>query len=164
MSDPLTVDTVLARVDEAWAILEQTVRGLTPAELATIRDPAGWAVKDHLLHLAAWERVLVGRLDGRPDHETLGLDPGLVAGDDEDAVNDAIFRRERDAPLAEALEALRATHAATRARLAALRDGAGATGSAPRTVAPPAADWIEGNTWAHYLQHLDWIRELTGRR
>ncbi len=164
MSDPLTVDTVLARVDEAWAILERTVRGLTPAELATIRDPAGWAVKDHLLHLAAWERVLVGRLDGRPDHETLGLDPGLVAGDDEDAVNDAIFRRERDAPLADALEALRATHAATRARLAALRDGAGAPGGEPRTVAPPAADWIEGNTWAHYLQHLDWIRELTGRR
>ncbi|HZS32788.1 MAG TPA: DinB family protein [Methylomirabilota bacterium] len=164
MSDPLTVDTVLARVDEAWATLERTVRELTPAELATIRDPAGWAVKDHLLHLAAWERVLVGRLDGRPDHETLGLEPGLVAGDDEDAINDAIFRRQRDAAPGDVLESVRATHAAMRARLAALRDGAGAPGGAARAIAPPAADWIEGNTWAHYLQHLGWIRELTGRR
>jgi uncharacterized damage-inducible protein DinB len=76
MSDsaPKTTAELLSRVDRAWEALEDTVRRLTPAQLTDLRDPAGWAVKDHLMHLAAWENAFLARLAGRPTHEALGLE------------------------------------------------------------------------------------------
>jgi hypothetical protein len=182
MSDattPKTTADVLARVDRAWASLEDTVARLSPAELTEIRDPAGWAVKDHLIHVAAWEDALVARLDGRPTYEALGLDEATLALD-VDAVNDAIFVRHRDRGLPEVLDALRRSHRATRARLAALHDhtmagpvsavlspGGRATGFSIDDAAVPSAPdaisagaWIGGNTWEHYDEHHGWIRQL----
>jgi hypothetical protein len=174
---PKTTAELLSLVDQAWTQLESTVARLRPTQLSDVRDPAGWAVKDHLMHLAAWEDALVARLTGRPTHEALGLDEATLA-QDEDAVNAAIFARQRHRPLAEVLDAVRVAHRATRARLAALDDRAVAgsvadlvppsapdaqrTGGADRDVSPAAA-WIAGNTWEHYSAHLDWIRDLVER-
>lgn len=168
MSHATTTTTadVLARVDQAWQALEGTVRGLSPAQLTEVRDPAGWAVKDHLMHVAAWEAAFLGRLAGQPTHEALGLDARTLE-QDEDTVNAAIFARHRARPLPDVLETLRATHGAARARLAALRDQAvagPATGLLPpgSEAEGPASAWIGGNTWEHYDQHHRWIRTLVG--
>jgi hypothetical protein len=171
MSDPTpkTTAAVLARVDRAWEALEDTVRRLTPTQLTDVRDPAGWAVKDHLMHLAAWENAFLARLVGRPTHEALGLDEAVLALD-EDAQNAAIFERHRDLSLTEVLGTVRASHRAARARLATLGDHAVAgtiAGVLPPGAeggADPAASWIGGNTWEHYEAHHDWIRELVDRR
>jgi hypothetical protein len=173
MSDvtPKTTADVLSRVDRAWTSLEGTVGRLSPAQLTELRDPAGWAVKDHLMHVAVWEDAFVARLEGRPTHEALGLDEATLALDD-DAVNAALFARHRDRALPEVLAALRASHRTARARVAALHDGAMAgpvSGVLPRGAATtgfterdttPAGAWIGGNTWEHYDAHHGWIREL----
>lgn len=163
-----TTAEILSRVDQAWAALEETVRRLTPAQLTDVRDPAGWAVKDHLIHVAAWEDAFLARLAGRPVHEALGIDEATLA-QDEDTENAAIFARHRHRPLAEVLEAVQTSHRAARARLAALRDGAVA-GAVADVLPPgaesdgsPAAAWIAGNTWEHYEAHHGWIRALVDR-
>ena len=69
-----TTTDVVARIDQAWSELERTVKTLSEQALIGIRDRAGWAVKDHLIHLAAWEQALLAGLDGRPRHEALGID------------------------------------------------------------------------------------------
>ena len=165
---PKTTAEILSLVDEAWKGLEQTVARLQPAQLTDVRDPAGWAVKDHLMHIAAWEDALLARLTGRPTHEALGLDEATLA-QDEDTVNAAILARHRHRPLADVLNAVRASHRATRARLAALGDRAVA-GAVADVVPPgaerdesPAAAWIAGNTWEHYAAHLGWIHDLVDR-
>jgi DinB superfamily len=167
-STPKTTAEILSLVDEAWDALEGTVARLKPAQLTDVHDPAGWAVKDHLMHVAAWEDALLARLMGRPTHEALGLDEATLA-QDEDTQNAAIFTRHRHRPLAEVLDAVRASHRATRARLAALADRAVAGSvadivppSAPRDESPAAA-WIAGNTWEHYAAHHAWIRDLVDR-
>jgi len=167
-STPKTTAELLSLVDQAWAALEGAVARLEPARLTDTRDAAGWAVKDHLIHVAAWEDFLLARLTGRPTHEALGLDKDALA-QDEDTQNAAIFALHRHRPLGDVLEAARASHRATRARLAALDDGAVA-GSVADIVPPgaerderPAADWIAGNTWEHYNAHLGWIRDLVDR-
>ena len=181
MSDatPKTTADVLSRLDQAWASLEGTVGRLSPTQLTEVRDPAGWAVKDHLMHVAAWEDAFVARLEGRPTHEALGLDEATLALD-EDAVNAAIFARHRDRALIEVLDALRASHRTARARLAALHDRTvvgPASGVLPPVVlasgfsvdqgserdTTPAGAWIGGNTWEHYDAHHGWIRELVAR-
>jgi len=172
MSDsaPKTTAELLSRVDRAWEALEDTVGRLTPAQLTDLRDPAGWAVKDHLMHLAAWENAFLARLTGRPTHEALGLDEGILA-QDEDTVNAAIFERHRSLSVPEVLGTVRASHRAARARLATLGDHAVA-GAMADVLPPgasegggdPAAPWIAGNTWEHYEAHHDWIRALVDGR
>jgi hypothetical protein len=167
-STPKTTAELLSLVDQAWTALEATVARLKPAQLTDVRDPAGWAVKDHLMHVASWEDALLARLTGRPLHEALGLDEATLS-QDEDAQNAAIFALHRHRPLQDVLEVARASHRATRARLAALGDRAVA-GSVADIVPPgvnrdesPAAAWIAGNTWEHYNAHLGWTRELVDR-
>jgi len=167
-SSPKTTAELLSLVDHAWDALERTVARLGPAQLTDVRDPAGWAVKDHLMHVAAWEDALLARLTGRPIYEALGLDVATL-GTDENAENAAIFEQHRHRPLAEVLEAARASHRATRAKLATLSDRA--VGGVVADVVPPGVDrdespaaaWIAGNTWEHYAAHLSWIRELVDR-
>jgi hypothetical protein len=167
-STPKTTAELLSLVDQSWTALEGAVTRLTPHQLTDVRDPAGWAVKDHLMHVAAWEDFLLARLTGRPPYEALGLDEA-TADLYEDAQNAAIFALHRHRPLGDVLDAARASHRATRARLAALPDRAVA-GSVADVVPPgaerderPAAAWIAGNTWEHYAAHLGWIRELVDR-
>jgi hypothetical protein len=164
-STPKTTAEILARVDLAWTALQGTLGRLTPAQLTDVRDPVGWAVKDHVMHVAAWENAFLARLAGRPAHEALGLDEATLALD-EDAVNAAIFELHRTRPLAEVLDTARATHRAARARLAALGDHA-IQGTVTDVLPPgaekdgdPAAPWIGGNTWEHYEAHHGWIRAL----
>jgi hypothetical protein len=158
MTTPETAATALARFDHAWAGLEETVKALSERELTEIRDPAGWAAKDHLMHVAAWEQALLARLDGRPRHQALGIDAATDGSGDDDTINAAIFAATRHRPLAEVLDAIRGTHLTTRACLAALAAG---TAHAPTAGgfladAPGYAD--------HYDQHHGWIRALVGRR
>ena len=168
-STPKTTAELLTRLDREWEALESTLGGLTQTQLTDTRDPAGWAVKDHVMHVAAWEDALLARLAGRPTHEALGVDEATLA-QDEDTQNAAIFTRHRHRPLTEVLNAARASHRAARARLAALGDRAVA-GTVADVVPPgadsdggPAAAWIGGNTWEHYEAHHNWIRALVDPR
>jgi hypothetical protein len=118
MSDatPKTTADVLSRVDLAWTSLEGTVGRLSPAQLTEVRDPAGWAIKDHLMHVPRGRTPSWRAWRARPTHEALGLDEATLAPD-EDAVNAAIFARHRGRALTEVLDALRASHRTARARL-----------------------------------------------
>lgn len=154
---PETAATILARYEGSWAALDKTIEALGEQELTTIRDPAGWSAKDHLSHLAAWDEALLAKLDGRPRHVVLGIDEALDRSEDYDAMNAAIFAATRGRSLKEAVDAVRATQAATRTHLSALARGGAATGDTEGFLAdaPGYAD--------HYDQHHGWIRELVGR-
>ena len=55
---------VVAPIDKGWTELNGLVDSLGPNGL-TITGSDGWAVKDHLIHIAAWEHSLLALLDGR---------------------------------------------------------------------------------------------------
>lgn len=150
--------TALARFDEAWSTLDETVRGLDETELTGPRDPAGWSAKDHLMHVAVWEQAFLAKLDGRARHEALGLDATTEGSSDWDALNARIFAATCHRPAGDVLDTLRRTHEKMRAEIAAL-----ATGGA---AAPPAAEaFLAGvpGYAEHYEEHCGWIRELVGR-
>jgi hypothetical protein len=144
-----TAATTLANFEDAFARLEQTVKRLDERQLTEIRDPAGWAAKDHLMHLALWEQSLLASVDGKPRHQALGIDASTDASEDYDGINAQIFAATRHRPLKDVLETLHATHAATRARLSV---------AAP---APALVKDVPGYT-EHYDQHRGWIEALVG--
>lgn len=162
---------LLARIDRSWAALMEAVGRLSDAQLAAPRDAAGWAIKDHLAHLAAWERSIVYLLRGQPRHEALGIDEATyragLAGDVE-RDNAAIYERTKDLPPAAVLETLRDVHRQLLDALAGLTDAdLGKTYSQYLPDEPgedseaPIADYIAGDTYEHFDEHHAWIAALT---
>ena len=151
-----TAAAALTRFDQAFTELEKTVNALSERELTETRDPAGWSVKDHLMHVATWEQALLAKLDGRARHEALGLDASTDGSEDWDVLNATIFAGTRHRKLGEVLDALRSTHTTTRGHLVSLADGG---------VAPTADAFLaDVPSYAeHYEQHHGWIKELVGR-
>ena len=54
-----------ASIDHWWDALQAVIGRYTEAELTGPTDAAGWTVKDHLAHLAAWERSMVFLFEGK---------------------------------------------------------------------------------------------------
>jgi uncharacterized protein (TIGR03083 family) len=158
---------LLARIERSWAELERTIGRLGDAQLTGPRDGGGWAVKDHLAHLAAWERSMAYLLRGRPRHEGLGVDERTYLEGDEDEINDAIFRLGRDRPLPETLADWRETHRQLLATLAGLGDAdlqktySDYLPDEPgEETGEPIVGRLAGNTYEHYDQHRGWIEAL----
>jgi hypothetical protein len=166
--DPKT--RLVADIGHVWSALEAGLGRLTEAELLARHDAAGWTVKDHVVHLARWERSVVALLHGRPRHEGLGIAASVYLAGPLDAINAAIQAQARDLSAAEAMAELRRTHRELLALLAPLSaddlrrpyrawlpdepgDGDG----------PPAIDVIRANTAGHFAEHLGWIEALVAR-
>src|SRR5687767_977074 len=101
---------LMSEIESSWSNLNTALDRLREAQLTEPKDDNGWAVKDHLAHLAAWERSMVYMLQGKPRHEGLGVDEELYLNGDDDEINAAIQERTKDMPPAEALAELRNVH------------------------------------------------------
>jgi uncharacterized protein (TIGR03083 family) len=161
----ITREGQLDRVQRSWAELQKVVGGLDAEALhAPVAD--GWTVKDHLSHLSAWEESLLALLEGRDRAGAMGA-PGME-DDGADAINAVVWEQRRGDSPAEVLARLRETHGRLMARLGRLSDG---DFSRPYSYFQPDAadeqrpvsDWIAGNTWEHYEEHLGWLREALRR-
>lgn len=155
------------RIGVAWDALNDVISALDEGQLSGPRDANGWAVKDHLIHLALWERSIAGLLEGRPRHEGLGVTEQEYADLDVDAVNAIIFEQHRDRSASDVLATLRSQHQETLNTLAGLtwddvlRPYASYLPNVPANASnDPILYWIMGNTAGHYDEHREWIEEL----
>ena len=160
---------VLARIDEAWIELGESIDRLGPGGL-TITGADGWAVKDHLAHIGAWELLLLALLEGRERNEAMGI---AVADDaSTDVVNDAVWKLHRHETPAQAIGYFKDAHAKLVVGLARLKPGdlerpysyyrpssAGQDGTDR-----PVMEWVAGNTFDHYAEHIAWIGDLAAKR
>jgi hypothetical protein len=163
---------LFADIEPAWAALNAVLDRLTPTQMTAFTDAQGWTVKDHLIHLAAWERSMVFFLQGQPLHIGLGVDETLyldLEGDDDD-INAAIQQQRQDLPLAEALGQFRDAHGQLMKLLGPLTDAdlqkpyrhylPNEPGDGD---GPSAINLIYGNTAHHFREHLAWIEALVNK-
>jgi hypothetical protein len=166
MSEP---NSVMAPIEKGWRELEALVDTLGEEGLM-MAGADGWAVKDHLAHIAAWEASLIGLLDGSDRAEAMGIQ----ASDDDgtDAINAAIWKLHRGQTPEQAVKYFRDTHAALLRLLGNMNDADLQLSynhyqpNQPRDPADdrPALDWVAGNTWEHYAEHIDWINQMSDSR
>lgn len=166
-----TKDEVVERIDRAWHELQATIGAATEDEL-TRPGPGpglsdgGWSVKDHLAHLAAWERSLLALLTGQDRAAAVGADAGSYRTAGVDSLNEGIYRRTTGLPLAAVLSDLRLGHERLLAALDPLsaaeleRPATDFEPSDPDAPADPVVGWVAGNTYEHYDEHLAAIRAL----
>lgn len=154
---------MLDRVHADWAALEDLIAPLSDAEWTT-SGPEVWSVKDHLAHIAEWERACAAVLDRRPQYEGFALDPSRYAELELDPLNEVLYQRNRDLSIGDVKDMARRAHADIIALLSRLSDadvgksiaeyGADATDNRPLLAK------IAGDTYGHYAEHVPWIREL----
>ncbi|MEX2247511.1 MAG: ClbS/DfsB family four-helix bundle protein [Dehalococcoidia bacterium] len=144
-----TLDTLVALLDEAQLIAAH----------------GGWAVKDHLSHIAAWERMIIAHLRDGSDHEVADMDATSYAVATLDELNDRLYRLHRDHPLAGVRGEFAAAH---RAIVSYIEEMAEERLSAVYWDDDPSGrtvlEKISGDTYLHYREHAGWIQELIERR
>ena len=165
-NNPLPGDKadLMARIERGWEALEATIGGLREAQLNEAGGD-GWSIKDHLAHLTAWHRWLLGyHFQGQAAHEILGTDPETAAEADTGQINEIIRRQHAGQPVAAVIAALRDSHAEV---ISALEAMPFETIMQPRYPEEPEAgpllNWIIGNTYEHYEEHAPAIAALVAR-
>jgi uncharacterized protein (TIGR03083 family) len=166
----MTKADLLSEIERTWAALNAALGRLTDAQMTTPTDAHGWTVKDHIVHLTAWERSAVFFLEGKPRHSGLGIEEALYLQDSVDDINASIAQQGGSLSVGEALAQLRDVHEQLMALLQPLSDA-----DLQKTYrhylpdepgegeGPPAMDVVYTNSAHHYAEHLDWIEALVGK-
>lgn len=157
---PETKAALLARIPPAWAALEALIQPISTARLS-LPGPEGWAVKDHLVHIAVWEELISAHLSDGSDAALLGLEPGRYAAMSLQEINDHIHARERARPAAAVPERFRAAHWEVLRVLEGLDE---ARYRRPYWDDDPSGRTVmakvSGDTFLHYDEHRAWIGAL----
>lgn len=150
---PRTVTELLDRINRARGPLEQAAADMDDDTL--VATDGGWSAKDHLAHVAAWERRLVGEILGDDTVTRFGLDEATLDAANTDAINAMLSARHQHASLSEVRAEFRASGESLRSVLAGLTDA-----DLMQTVRPddPAVDTlvdlISWDTYKHYPDHV----------
>lgn len=158
---------LLATIQASWTNLNIALDRLTDLQKTSLTDPQGWTVKDHLIHLSAWEHSVAFFLQGQPRHTGLGVDEAMYEMGSVDQVNQAIYQQRKDMPLSEALLQFKQVHQQLMKLVEPLSD---ADLQKPYQEYLPdkigdertAMQVIYDNTTGHYEEHQGWIEALVG--
>lgn len=146
---------LLERIRSSRAALDQVVGQLSEQQLAAPGPDGGWAVKDHLAHLASWEHKLRAMIGGQPGYVGLQIDAATYESSNLDALNAILHARFKDLTSAAALAEARASF---QQLLAAIEALPAAQLGAPYAPDDPdddrhIMDGIVDNTYSHYDEH-----------
>jgi hypothetical protein len=162
-----TKTELLASIESSWSALNVALERLTEDQKTSLADPQGWTVKDHLIHLSAWERSVSFFLQGQPRHAGLGVNEAVYENGSVDQVNQAIFQQRKEMPLSEALLQFKEVHQQLMKLIEPLTDTD--LHKPYRAYLPDkldderrAMEVIYDNTTGHYREHQGWIESLVG--
>jgi uncharacterized damage-inducible protein DinB len=164
MDEVTTLAKGMERVSEKWDELQALIAPLSDDEFLRARDD-GWSVRDHVVHVTAWERSLLALLRGESRPAAIGLTEEQEKAFDIDAINAHILDAAAGLSPAEVRAQSAATHAETVALLQSLTDedvNQPYSHYQPQAVPyepRPVFGWIAGDTFEHYEEHIGWLRQ-----
>lgn len=106
---PTAAEDVLEQVHAARAEIEAIVDHLSQEQMVGATDEGGWTIKDHLAHIAEWQRRGLAAIEGRPPWEAFDIDREKYQKLDIDGINAILYERNKDRPLEEVLTDFRKT-------------------------------------------------------
>ena len=160
----MTANAEIEHIDGAWRELSALVESLGLSALEQ-KGSGQWAIKDHLVHIAAWELSLLALLEGEDMRTAMGV-PG--AAEDLDSLNEAIWLAHRHETVEEVLEFSRQSHERLMSRLGAMTDADLRRSynhyqpNDPRDPGDdrPVVEWVAGDTYEHYAEHTGYIDQI----
>lgn len=163
---PQTMADLFERVQADRTALEERVTELGDAGLSAITKN-GWPLRDHLIHIAAWEASLAGILRSERRGPPMGLETSDFEGDWKvDDINALLLERHREMSDDEVRAWFASAHAETLAMLETLIDTdlqRPFVEFQPYPGAPedaPIVQWIAGDTYEHFREHIDLLANV----
>jgi uncharacterized damage-inducible protein DinB len=148
--------------------LHAFINSLTESQLSQPADAAGWTIKDHLAHLAAWQIGIAQLLQHKPRWEAMGLKLAYVRKvKNFDVINALMQRRHSKLSIREVLDFLSTADAQFLFALSKLSSAdlnkpyAFYSGEEPsQRTSEPVFGWVEGDSGHHFNEHLIWMRQI----
>ncbi len=169
MSDEIKVskNEMLRRMQDGWNDFQAYLKTLTNEQMTAPVDDVGWTVKDHLVHLAAWEDGVAALLQGQDRLERMHVDSETWKKGDFDAMNAVMQSHYKGQSLAGALKMLRDAHQRLTEAVQQLSDKdlkrPYRTFDQSSTSETPVYALIVGNSYDHYAEHKPWIEAIVAR-
>ena len=162
---PKTKSELFQTVYATHGSLERVLNRLTDAQLL-VPGADGWAIKDHLAHITAWEQGLIALLQKKSRYAAMGLSRDEWTNLDAVGAYALIFERNISRSRAQARAACYDSYRQLLDALDRLDDAdltktqsqydPNAREESQRTI----IDSIAGDSYGHYVQHSGWIQQL----
>ena len=163
---PISRDEVIENLRAARAELDASIEGLSPEILDGPTRDGGWTIKDHLAHVAEWQRRGLGVIAGKPPWEGLRIERETWDQlDGVDDINEILFQRHRNTPLETVLEDFQETGKQVRLTVESMTE-ADLQRELPEEISPRyrrVVDIVNYNFARHDRSHIDDIRGIAGR-
>lgn len=172
MATSMTTKAELLRtLDEGRKTWEETLAQVGEGRMEAPGVVGDWSVKDLVAHVNFWERWVGGQIStGVEGQESTILGPFATeipaeAKDwDTDQLNAWAYEQNRRRPLAEVVMEEQQTYRRLYTLLRSMRDeDIFATGRYPWTRENAVVDYVAGNTYEHWPEHVQSIQEWLNR-
>jgi uncharacterized protein (TIGR03083 family) len=153
---------LMDRIHRSRQALEKVINPLGPEQLSSPGPAEGWAIKDHLAHLAAWEQFMLRHyIHDMAPHEAMGVDEETMRAADETGINDILYSRNKHRPIDEVLAEFHHSYQEVLSTLEAMSfDDLMKARFLDDPEKRPTLTWVAGNTYGHYAEHTLWIKQL----
>ncbi|UYN91166.1 MAG: ClbS/DfsB family four-helix bundle protein [Anaerolineales bacterium] len=159
-------EELLQRIQDGWDRLHAFMDEHSDEQLTGPTDVAGWTAKDHLMHLSVWSGSMVAVLNGKPrrDYMEISREDWATLSETYDVVNGILQQRYKDLPLADVRKAVEEKHKELVARTEAMTEEElqlPYSHYQPNSKSTtPIFEYIVGNTFEHYDEHIGWMKTL----
>jgi hypothetical protein len=151
---------LLEKMNCGYAAFQTLLAVLGEAQMTRAGVNGGWSIKDVLTHLTAWQRAMMDRLQAaaRNEKPTLTVD---LTDEEIDRLNEQFYQEGKARPLVEVLTDFRTTYLQIVEVVQALpwEDLADAHRFAWQNGIP-LWRYVAGDTYEHYQEHIESIREF----
>ncbi len=155
--------TLLDQLQKGWDEINTFINGLSDEQKTKLTDAAGWTVKDHVMHMAAWEDGFTALLDKKDRRTYMDIDEATWASGD-DPINAVLQTRYQDLSWDEVMLKRQNIHNKLLEQIAAMSE---------ETLQSPYNTYnldaktkyainqlIGGSTFSHYADHLPWMEAI----
>jgi hypothetical protein len=151
---------LLEKMRTGWNELLAFIATLTPEQMSTPTDAAGWTMKDHLMHLAVWQEGVYALLEGRDRAAAMGVPQDVWDRFEFDEINAVIQQKHRDKTVAEVLQHLHAVKDKFHAKVEGLTEEELARPNPASPAGTQMIQYVQGDSYAHYAEHIPWMRAI----
>ena len=147
----------------ACSELDDFLAPLDEVQLSGPTDAMGWTLKDHIAHLADWQAGMSALLEKKNRWAAMEL-AGPPVGPNQAAYDAVLYARHINKSAEEVLVYFRRTQVHFGEVVNALSDTdlklPYAFYDPSGDPAKPVEDWLNHNTWKHYIEHIAWMKQI----